>query len=67
MKKITERELRKREEEADRQRREANEAQLETMKREKRRAILFWSLFWSVAIVGLAAVGLVTWLMNNGD
>lgn len=66
LKEITERALRRREEEAERQRREAIEAQIETIKREKRRAILFWSLFWSVAIVGLAAVALVTWLMNNG-
>jgi len=32
----------------------------------QRRSVLFWSIFWSVALVVLGAIGIFTWVMVHG-
>jgi GTPase SAR1 family protein len=67
LKKIVERE------EADRHRAAAKERMLAFQKQtldeynSRRRAILFWSIFWSVAAVVIATIGFVTWILTNGS
>ena len=48
---------------------EALRMKTETIKRfqVRRRQILFWSIFWSSALVLLAAVALVTWILTQGS
>ncbi|MCH8824528.1 MAG: GTPase domain-containing protein [Planctomycetes bacterium] len=34
---------------------------------DQKRAVMFWTVFWSIAVVGLFGIALVTWMILNGS
>lgn len=60
-------ERRRREEREAKERMDAYVAKTQGQQQAQRRTILFWATFWSSAIVLLAVIGLVTWILVSRE